>query len=388
MSNAAIILKKSSVVGKAPLTGDISYGEVAINYADGRLYYKDASNNIKNFIDSDLIQSAITAAPKQNVFANIAVAGQSTVSADSSIDTLTLAAGSNITLTTDAATDTITIASTGGAGGTIGAANQVVVNSYTGDSSTTDFTLSYEPPAEQHSFVTINGIAQHVDAYSISGTTLTFSEAPDAGDAIEIRTLRLQTAEVELRDYATYVYQPSVATNTFQDSDINGNVLAYDTGKLDVYLNGARLVNGLDYTATTGTSITLLGGTADSGDTVAINSFAKATIVDPNFTLVAGDADFTTTTANQVVTSFNGSLYRTAKFIVQLEKDSDSKYQATEILLTHNGTNVFMTEYGSVATDSNLGTFDADISGGDVRLLVTPLLTNVSVKSKRISIGA
>ena len=50
----------------------------------------------------------------QNIFQNIAVAGQSTVSADTTSDTLTLVAGSNITLTTNASTDTITIASTGG----------------------------------------------------------------------------------------------------------------------------------------------------------------------------------------------------------------------------------------------------------------------------------
>lgn len=53
----------------------------------------------------------------QNIFQTIAVSGQSNVVADSTTDTLTLVAGSNITITTDASTDTITIASTGGGGG-------------------------------------------------------------------------------------------------------------------------------------------------------------------------------------------------------------------------------------------------------------------------------
>jgi hypothetical protein len=47
-------------------------------------------------------------------FATIAVAGQSSVVADSATDTLTLVAGSNITITTNATTDTITIAAAGG----------------------------------------------------------------------------------------------------------------------------------------------------------------------------------------------------------------------------------------------------------------------------------
>ena len=49
-----------------------------------------------------------------NTFSNIAVNGQTTVSADTTVDTLTLAAGSNITITTDPLTDTITINAVGG----------------------------------------------------------------------------------------------------------------------------------------------------------------------------------------------------------------------------------------------------------------------------------
>lgn len=47
-----------------------------------------------------------------NAFGKIVVAGQSDVDADSTSDTLTLAAGSNISITTNASTDTVTIAST------------------------------------------------------------------------------------------------------------------------------------------------------------------------------------------------------------------------------------------------------------------------------------
>jgi len=50
-------------------------------------------------------------------FRTFAVAGQSSVVAETTQDTLTLVAGSNITLTTNATTDTITISATGGGGG-------------------------------------------------------------------------------------------------------------------------------------------------------------------------------------------------------------------------------------------------------------------------------
>ena len=48
MSNK-VLLKKSSVLGKAPAEGDLDYGELALNYADGLLYFKNASNNIQSF---------------------------------------------------------------------------------------------------------------------------------------------------------------------------------------------------------------------------------------------------------------------------------------------------------------------------------------------------
>lgn len=53
----------------------------------------------------------------QSTFSTIAVAGQSNVVADSTGDTLTFVAGSNVTITTDAATDSVTISATGGGGG-------------------------------------------------------------------------------------------------------------------------------------------------------------------------------------------------------------------------------------------------------------------------------
>lgn len=55
----------------------------------------------------------------QNLFGTIAVAGQSNVVADSTNDTLTLVAGTNISITTNASTDTITINNTAASGGDV-----------------------------------------------------------------------------------------------------------------------------------------------------------------------------------------------------------------------------------------------------------------------------
>lgn len=44
-----VLLKKSSVAAKIPLTTDLDYGELALNYADGKLYFKNSSNAISLF---------------------------------------------------------------------------------------------------------------------------------------------------------------------------------------------------------------------------------------------------------------------------------------------------------------------------------------------------
>lgn len=43
-----IILKKSSIPAKVPVPSDLVYGELALNYADGVLYYKNAANEISS----------------------------------------------------------------------------------------------------------------------------------------------------------------------------------------------------------------------------------------------------------------------------------------------------------------------------------------------------
>jgi len=46
-----VTLKRSSVAGKIPQTSDLSFGEVALNFSDGRLYFKNSDNDI-SFFDS------------------------------------------------------------------------------------------------------------------------------------------------------------------------------------------------------------------------------------------------------------------------------------------------------------------------------------------------
>lgn len=67
----------------------------------------------------------------------------------------------------------------------IGAASYQVQN-FTGTGSQTVFTLNASSFGENYTFVYINGVYQNKNTYSVSGTTLTFSEAPPVTSKIEV----------------------------------------------------------------------------------------------------------------------------------------------------------------------------------------------------------
>jgi len=89
--------------------------------------------------------------------------------------------------------------------------------------------------------------------------------------------------------------------------------------------------------------------------------------------LFSANLTTSTTSSNQVLHSLPYNQFKTAKYVVQCI--SGSNLHAQELLLIHDGTNVYMTEYSQVLGASNtpLTTFDARISGSSVELLVTPV---------------
>lgn len=316
---STIKLRRSGIAGKIPTIAQLDLGEVALNTVDGRLYIKKSVDSVESIV-------GFWGAPVSE--------------------------------------DTIT------------------VQTFTGDNTTTDFTLSRVPKDDQYLYVSINGVLQDISAYSFSSNILTLSEAPLSTDSIEVRIHDNLTTTVQVRDYARYVYTASNETS-FTGTDDNGATLTYDVGFVEVYANGSRLVDGSDFTATDGTSITILE--AITG-TVEIVSLSRATFVDSQggLPLTATRADFTTTDADQVADSFFASAYRTAKYLVQMSDGTD--FHTTEVLLIHDGTNAYVTEYGTIFTNGSMGTIDADISSGKVRLLVTPTAINTTVKTQRITV--
>ena len=93
--------------------------------------------------------------------------------------------------------------------------------------------------------------------------------------------------------------------------------------------------------------------------------------------LASHDTSSTTTTAasQTSIFSFDKSIFRTGKFIISVTDSVSNEYHSTEMLVIHDGTSAFKTEYASIFT-SQLATFAVDVDGSNVRVLATPASAN------------
>jgi hypothetical protein len=211
---------------------------------------------------------------------------------------------------------------------------------FNGDGLTDTFTSSNFATATTNSLiVSINGVLQiPTIAYSLSGSTITFTEAPANGDLIDVRVVT-----------STSTISSLVSTNGFMgfSADNNGVYISTGTGSATVY----------NYYDTT-------GGIVSNIANVSVASANTATTLD----------------------TISNSVYRSAKYTVQVTNGAN--YQVAEALVIQNGTTATITTYGVVQTNGNLGVLAATVSGGNTLLqfIATNATNNVRIKKEYIVI--
>jgi len=77
-------------------------------------------------------------------------------------------------------------------------------------------------------------------------------------------------------------------------------------------------------------------------------------------------------TTQFAVDSWDVTEYRSAEYFISCENTTDSEYHVEKIMVMHDGTDVYITKYGTLISDAVQFTSSADINGGNIRLLITP----------------
>ena len=132
-----------------------------------------------------------------------------------------------------------------------------------------------------------------------------------------------------------------VATNsqtTFSGSDANSQTLGYDAGFLDVYLSGLRLVNGTDFTATTGTNIVLAAGAA-TGDILEVVAYGTFVLANFNADKLDGQhgsyyTGYTDTAVSNLVNSSPAALDTLQELATALGNDVNFSTTVTNSIAT------------------------------------------------------
>jgi hypothetical protein len=194
MSNTTFRLKRSAVAGRIPTTDQLELGEVAINTYDGLMFIKKNVNGTES-----IVQIGQQSGQTYQEFYFSADSGQ-TVFSDSDGD---------------------------------------------GD------VLGYTPSLLN---VYLNGVLldSDVDYTATNGTSITLAEAVDSADILQVQTF------TSLLQIAEYNYTATASQTVFTGLDDNNRSLSYEAGYIEVYLNGVLLDPEVDYTATSGNSVTLI----------------------------------------------------------------------------------------------------------------------------------
>ena len=199
------------------------------------------------------------------------------------------------------------------------------IDTFTGDGSTTAYTLSFAPPNENFLQVYWDGVYQNHSEYSVSGTTLTFTAAAPSSTAIEVSIPTVNG-----------IGTPSDATVTPAKLSTGGP--SWDT-------NSNQIV-GSHYTRSDSTSVS-----STSATTVATHAIAT---------------------------------FRSVNYKVQVTQGTS--YYQSEINVVHDGSTAYITEFGIINTQpSQFGaTFSATINSGNL-LLQVAMASNASATIKVLS---
>ena len=136
--------------------------------------------------------------------------------------------------------------------GTIHDGTAALNQQFTGDGSTTAFTLNAAPGSENNTQVFINGVYQQKTDYTVSGTTLTFDTAPTNGDIIEVNSFTVTNlgSSDQVTEGSSNLYHTSArAISAISSGNLTG--LTVDTNTLSVDATNNRV--GINTTSPTRT---------------------------------------------------------------------------------------------------------------------------------------
>jgi hypothetical protein len=210
------------------------------------------------------------------------------------------------------------------------------LDTFTGDGSTSNFTLSTVPSNKNYTFVNIDGVQQQRSTYSLSSSTITFTTPPPNASQIEVVSLVGSTGVlVGLNSYGAAnnaVYSTSASTITAGTLPITAggtSATSYTSGQI-IYYDGSKLSSLANSGVTAGSY-----GNTSSIPAITVDAYGRVTSISntaisipAGTTIVANTGQLTANASTGVValglatTSVTAGTYGSSSNVASITVDS------------------------------------------------------------------
>jgi len=166
------------------------------------------------------------------------------------------------------------------------------IDTFNGDNATVNFTLRDAPATTSAILVFVGGIRQQTDSYTLSGTTLQFTEAPPTG------TNNIQVLFLGIGTTTTVPADGTVSTIKIANQAVTGDKVAVASLGANVHIAASITGDKIGLTAITSN---LIAANAVTGDKIGLTAITSNLIAS---SAVTGDKiGLTAINANNIVLS-------------------------------------------------------------------------------------
>lgn len=223
---------------------------------------------------------------------------------------------------------------------------------------------------ETHGSLTVDGNATITGNLTVNGTSNTVQSTTTSveDNLIELANNNTSSDTLDIGIYGNY------------DDGLGDGVSEYTGFFRDASDSTWKLFDGLEVEP--GATVNISGSgyakaALEVGDLSCTTITASDSLTIDSLVVDSSSGSTLETTSETDLDSWATSTYRSAKYVLQATEGT--KYHTTEVIVIHDGSDAYFTQFGEIITTSSLFDVSTAVESGSVKLKVTPASSSSTV---------